>query len=175
MGFFDKIRAGMKAVSSGLRIGKKVYNFFKGDSGGRVGSKASTQSPDAKSFSNEDFKQPESQSEEPQQRQQPMARGLQTAGTIRRVSQGVKAVKNEIKLTKTLLEGKDDKEKVATIKRQKERVKLQAEAPSKRSFKKTAKEQRALQQAQLVGSMSKKEFKKFQKQQEKASKKKKLK
>ena len=98
MGFFDKIRAGMKAVSSGLRIGKKVYNFFKGDSGGRVGSKAS------------------------------------------------------------LLEGKDDKEKVATIKRQKERVKLQAEAPSKRSFKKTAKEQRALQQAQLVGSMSKKEW-----------------
>ena len=175
MGFFDKVRMGMKFVGDAFRMGKKVVNFIKGkSSGGRIGGKATALSPIAKSFSNEDFKQPESPPPgTPPPRQQPTARGLQKAGKIRKVTQSVKSVKKELKLTEKLLEGKDEKEKIATLKRQKNRIKLDGEAPSKRSFKKTAKEQRVIQQSQLVGNMSKKEFKKFQKKQEKLARKKK--
>ena len=172
MSFTDVIRIGKKIVSgihNAFRIGQKVHGFFKGDSsGGRMGGKAQAQSPKAKSLSSEDFKvEAPPEPSTPPPRLQPLQRGLGTAGGGRKALQTIKAVKREAGLMDTLLQDKTEREKLKTLQRQKAKIKTEANAPSKRDFEKTAKEQRAIQQAQMVGKMSKKDFKKFQKKQEK--------
>lgn len=152
-------------VKDAIRMGQKVKNMGQ-TSGGRMGNKAQTSSPKAKSLSSEDFKPKEQPTPpppppKPQPQQQPQPRGLTEAGKVRQVAQGIKAVKREAKLIKTLQEGKDPKEKIKTIQRQKERISLEAKAPSKREFEKTAKQQQQQQQATLIGSMSPQERREF--------------
>lgn len=190
MGLGNAIRIGKKILSSAVRIGQKVLPFAKkvlrigskvnevkqavvnkdgmgvlsAISGGEERVKPTPQQPQPKAV----FSAPIQK----ERKLQPLAKGLETAGGVRKVFQTAKAIKKEIKATQQLLQGTTPLGKAKIIDRANKKIKAVSEAPSKRSFEKTAKEQRAIQQSQLVGKMTKKEFKKFQKQQEKRSKKK---
>ena len=193
MGLGNAIRIGKKILSSAVRIGQKVLPFAKKVL--RIGSKVNEVKQavvnkdgmgvlSAISGGEERVKPPPQQPQQPQpkavfsapiqkeRKLQPLAKGLETAGGVRKVFQTAKAIKKEIKATQQLLQGTTPLGKAKIIDRANKKIKAVSEAPSKRSFEKTAKEQRAIQQSQLVGKMTKKEFKKFQKQQEKRSKKK---
>jgi len=160
MGIKEAYRLGKKYLGGAVKLGKKVIAVYRSVMGKKkVSTEAQDKYSDATELSYRDFEDNFDKPEEPPQKTQPnIPRELETAKGIIGIVNKAKGVKELAKLANVR-----NIEDAKAIRAKAERI---MKKPTKKSAKLASIDQKAIQVALNIGGMSKKEFKKYQKEQE---------